>query len=100
MISSSSCKSSNLTDPLFVIDLSNPTTPTVLGELKIPGYSKYLHPYDETHIIGFGYDTKEDGTRITTNGLKMIMLDVSEVNNPKEKEAIYLYLISIANRFK
>ena len=42
-------------DPLFVIDLSEPTNPQILGQLKIPGYSIYLHPYDETHIIGFGY---------------------------------------------
>ena len=51
-------------DPLFVIDLSNPATPTVLGELKVTGYSGYLHPYDENHIIGIGketdYDAKED----------------------------------------
>ena len=39
-------------DPLFVIDLSDPTNPQVKGELKIPGYSSYLHPYDENHIIG------------------------------------------------
>lgn len=71
-------------DPLFVIDLSNPSKPEVLGELEIPGYSTYLHPYDETHLIGFGYDTKEDGTRITTNGLKMAMFDISDLNNPKE----------------
>ena len=44
-------------DPLIVIDLSNPTNPQILGELKLPGYSTYLHPYDETHIIGFGYET-------------------------------------------
>ena len=72
------------TDPLFVIDLSNPSNPQILGELKIPGYSTYLHPYDETHLIGFGYDTKEDGTQITTNGLKMVMFDISDLNNPKE----------------
>lgn len=72
------------TDPLFVIDLSVPTNPQILGELKIPGYSTYLHPYDETHLIGFGYDTKENGTQITTNGLKMAMFDVSDLNNPKE----------------
>lgn len=45
-------------DPLFVFDLSNPNEPKVLGELKIPGFSNYLHPYDENHLIGFGYDTK------------------------------------------
>lgn len=41
-------------DPLFVIDLKDPQTPRVLGELKIPGYSDYLHPYDENHLIGVG----------------------------------------------
>lgn len=46
-------------DPLFVIDLSDVKKPKILGELKIPGYSTYLHPYDETHLIGFGYDTKK-----------------------------------------
>ena len=39
------------TDPLFVIDLSDSKNPQILGELKIPGYSTYLHPYDETHLI-------------------------------------------------
>lgn len=72
------------TDPLFVIDLSNSNNPQILGELKIPGYSTYLHPYDETHLIGFGYDTKEDGTRVITNGLKMAMFDISDFNNPQE----------------
>ncbi|MBP7899047.1 beta-propeller domain-containing protein, partial [Candidatus Gracilibacteria bacterium] len=42
------------TDPFFVIDVENPSAPKILGELKIPGYSDYLHPYDENHIIGFG----------------------------------------------
>ena len=46
-------------DPLFVIDLSNPEDPEVLGELKIPGYSTYLHPYDENHLIGIGMQTEE-----------------------------------------
>jgi uncharacterized secreted protein with C-terminal beta-propeller domain len=61
-------------DPLFVIDLSNPQEPTVLGELKIPGYSTYLHPYSENLIIGFGEDT----------GMKMALFDVSDPENPKE----------------
>lgn len=71
------------TDPFFIIDLSNPEKPQILGELKLPGYSSYLHPYDETHIIGIGYETKEDGTRITTDGLKMVMFDVTNVSTPK-----------------
>ena len=76
------------TDPLFVIDLSKPAEPTVLGELKIPGFSNYLHPYDETHIIGFGQDTeviqREYGEQVKTTGMKMALFDVSDPNNPKE----------------
>ena len=70
------------TDPLFVIDLSNVRKPKILGELKIPGYSTYLHTYDENHVIGFGYD----GTTTGTNGkLKIALFDISDVKNPKEK---------------
>lgn len=76
------------TDPLFVIDLSNPTNPNVLGELKIPGYSTYLHPYDENHIIGIGENTKTVnygyGERVTTDGMKMALFDVTDPTNPKE----------------
>ena len=76
------------TDPLFVIDLKDPKNPKVLGELKIPGYSKYLHPYDDTHIIGFGEDTKVVnygyGDRVLTDGMKMALFDVTDPENPKE----------------
>lgn len=76
-------------DPLFVIDLSVPANPNILGELKIPGYSDYLHPYDETHIIGFGKDTKSNANgTVTETGMKMAMFDVSNVNNPKEQFSI------------
>lgn len=81
-------------DPLFVVDLSEPTSPKVLGELKIPGYSTYLHPYDENHLIGIGMQTEENirrdssgkvissGARIT--GMKMALFDISNVSNPIE----------------
>ncbi len=71
-------------DPFFVIDLSNPKNPEVLGKLKIPGYSDYLHPYDENHIIGIGKETEtnEYGGTIT-KGLKIALFDVSDVENPK-----------------
>ena len=76
------------TDPLFVIDLKDPTNPTVLGELEIPGYSKYLHPYDETHLIGFGEDTKlvnyGYGDVVVTDGMKMALFDVTDPENPQE----------------
>ncbi len=68
-------------DPLFVIDLKNPEEPRVLGYLKIPGVSDYLHPYDETHVIGVGRDATDEG-RIT--GMKLSLFDVTDVENPKE----------------
>lgn len=79
-------------DPLFAIDLSNPVKPAVLGQLKIPGYSDYLHPYDENHLIGFGKDTVElpskgagpDATTAYYQGLKIALFDVSDVSRPKE----------------
>ena len=70
-------------DPFFVIDLSNPKNPEVLGELKIPGFSDYLHPYDENHIIGIGKETDEnEWGGISTKGVKLALFDVSNVNNP------------------
>ena len=71
-------------DPLFVIDLSDPFNPTVLGELKIPGYSDYLHPYDETHIIGVGKDTYDMGSFAWYQGVKIALFDVSDPENPRE----------------
>ena len=72
-------------DPFFVIDLEDPYKPEILGELKIPGFSDYLHPYDENHIIGFGRDTVEihGGARI--EGMKIALFDVTDVNNPVQK---------------
>jgi len=72
-------------DPLFVIDLKNPNKPEILGALKIPGYSDYLHPYDENHIIGFGKDTIEVSGGAYYMGMKIALFDVSDVNNPIQK---------------
>ncbi|MEW6662576.1 MAG: beta-propeller domain-containing protein [Bacillota bacterium] len=82
-------------DPFFVIDLKDPKAPKILGLLKIPGYSDYLHPYDENHIIGFGKDTieltqkdwqgRETGTMAFYQGMKMAVFDVRDVANPIEK---------------
>jgi inhibitor of cysteine peptidase len=73
-----------MTDPLFVIDLSQPENPKVLGSLNIPGYSDYLHPYDETHLIGVGKETADSqtGNFAWYQGLKLALFDVSDVNNP------------------
>ncbi len=69
-------------DPLFVIDLKEPKAPKILGALKIPGFSNYLHPYDENHIIGFGKDTIETKTGALTQGMKIALFDVTDVENP------------------
>jgi hypothetical protein len=66
---------SNQTDPFFVIDLTNPQAPKVAGELQIPGYSSYLYPYDENHIIGLGE---------VNDKLKLALFDVTDPNNPIE----------------
>ncbi len=79
-------------DPLFVVDLADPTKPVVKGYLKIPGYSDYLHPYDETHVIGFGkdvdpatLDSSEDFVHYNdVRGFKMALFDVADPTNPKE----------------
>lgn len=68
-------------DPFFVFDLSNPSNIKELGKLKIPGFSRYLHPYDENTIIGIGKDATDSGR---TTGLKISLFDVSDVSNPKE----------------
>lgn len=68
-------------DPFFVIDLSNPREIKELGKLKLPGFSRYLHPYDADTIIGIGQESTEQG-RVT--GLKISLFDVSDVANPKE----------------
>ncbi|MDD3190458.1 MAG: beta-propeller domain-containing protein [Candidatus Pacebacteria bacterium] len=70
------------TDPLFVISLSDPKNPKILGELKVPGYSTYLHPYSETKLIGLGMETDSRGW--VSGGVKLSLFDVSDVENPKE----------------
>src|SRR4030067_539724 len=64
-------------DPFFVLDMSNPTAPRVAGKLEIPGYSSYLHPYDENHIIGLGMENST---------VKLSLFDVTNVNTPTEIE--------------
>src|SRR5207245_8010895 len=69
-------------DPFFVIDLSA-DTPKVLGALKIPGYSSYLHPYDDMHVIGIGKETKQNQYGgLQPLGVKIALFDVSDVTNP------------------
>ncbi|MDZ5710967.1 beta-propeller domain-containing protein [Jeotgalibacillus haloalkalitolerans] len=80
------------TDPLYVIDTSDPTAPEVLGELKIPGFSTYLHPLDDNHLIGFGVETSLEETKpgeapiVRQEGMKISLFDITDFNNPVEKD--------------
>ena len=64
------------TDPLFAIDLSNPASPTILGELKINGYSSYMHSWSDGLLLGFGVDADEKGFE---KGVKLVMFDVDRL---------------------
>ncbi len=67
------------TDPLYTIDLSNPRLPKVLGELKILGYSAYLHPVTDTLLLGIGQDALDDGR---TLGTQVSLFDISDLSDP------------------
>ncbi len=87
-------------DPLFAIDLSDPSHPAVKGELKIPGFSDYLHPVGENLLLGIGYDTKETYVRdengretvvgVYQGGIKLSLFDVSDMAKPVEKDTLVL----------
>jgi hypothetical protein len=70
------------TDPLFVIDLSDPTKPAIKGELKVPGFATYIHLMDATHLITIGYDADDMGTYAWFQGLQLRVLDVNKLDAP------------------
>ncbi len=70
------------TDPLFAFDLSNPAKPTKLGELKIPGFSTYMHMLDEDHLLTIGYDADDHGSFAYFDGVMLQIFDVSDMTNP------------------
>ncbi|MCY3577376.1 MAG: beta-propeller domain-containing protein [bacterium] len=72
-------------DPLYVIDLADPTAPSVTGELKIPGFSTYLHPIGDGLLIGVGQDADDTGR---TRGTKVSLFDVSNPAAPSELDVI------------
>lgn len=80
------------TDPFYILDLANPANPKMTGELKIPGYSSYLHPLDATHILGIGME----GSKV-----KISLFDVSDKNNPLELDKYMLdeYWTEVSNNY-
>ena len=70
------------TDPLFVFDLSEPQHPTIAGELKIPGFSTYMHRLDDNHLLTIGYDADDQGSFAWFQGIMLQIFDVSDMKNP------------------
>ena len=73
-------------DPLFVADISDPDNPKLLGELEVEGFSEYLHIWDENHVLGIGYITKENAI----DRIRLTMFDVSDPKNPVEENSYVL----------
>jgi hypothetical protein len=74
-------------DPLYVVDLSDPTDPQVLGELKIPGYSAYLHPIGDDRLLGVGQSADQDGR---TTGVQVSLFDVADRTSPRRIDQLRL----------
>ena len=73
------------TDPLYAIDLSDPADPRLVGELKIPGFSEYLHPLGEHRLIGMGQDATLSGM---TRGAQAALFDVTDLTNPRQLDVV------------
>lgn len=79
------------TDPLFAIDLSDPLDPKIVGELKIPGFSTYMHPVGEGLLIGIGFDVFEDAASAGKDSVKFqgIKLSLFDVSDPKDMRELH-----------
>lgn len=70
-------------DPLSTLDLSDPTEPRVVGELKVPGYSDYIHPLGEDHLLAIGKDAVDVGSFAWYQGVQISVFDVSDFADPQ-----------------
>ena len=75
------------TDPLFSVDLSDPKNPKIIGALKIPGFSDYLHPYGKNKLLGIGMNVDEK--TMSTDGVKLRCFDISDPENVKEEQIMF-----------
>ncbi|MBI3181876.1 MAG: beta-propeller domain-containing protein [Myxococcales bacterium] len=71
------------TDPLFVLDLKDPAAPAIVGELKIPGFSTYMHMLDDDHVLSIGYDAADQGSFAFFQGIQLQIFDVSDPAAPQ-----------------
>jgi len=77
------------TDPLFSADLSDPNNPKIVGEIKLPGYSAYLHPVGENMLLGIGYETVGESSS-AIEGVKVSLFDISDMTNVVEVDKLVL----------
>ena len=78
-------------DPLWVIDVSDETNPTILGELKVPGVSTYIHPLSRDHLLTIGLaPANEDGTGLDWSGTQISLFDIAEPTDPQQADALRL----------
>lgn len=75
-------------DPLFAVDVSNPKAPKILSELKISGFSEYLHPWSDTRLFGLGNEADTDTGAVS--GMKLVMFDISDKANVTAKHTLKL----------
>lgn len=85
------------TDPLFSVDFSDPENPEIIGELKIPGFSEYLHLYEEGRLLGIGMDADEETG--VTGGVKLSMFDISNPTDVKETDTYIMENVYSADVF-
>jgi hypothetical protein len=74
-------------DPLYTVDLSDPTAPRVMGELKIPGFSSYLHPVGDGRLLGIGQDATNRGV---TRGAQAALFDLTDLDRPRRTDTVGL----------
>lgn len=77
-------------DPLFTLDLSDPTAPEVAGELKVPGYSDYIHPFGDDYLICIGKDAIDEDGFAWYQGVQMTIFDISDFSNPNQLHTLII----------
>ena len=77
-------------DPLIALDLSDPSHPEVAGELEVPGFSTYLHPVDQTHLLAVGKDAEDMGSFAWFQGLQLSLFDVSDLSHPVQVDKVII----------
>jgi uncharacterized secreted protein with C-terminal beta-propeller domain len=86
-------------DPLWVIDVSDETNPTILGELKVPGVSTYIHPLSRDHLLTIGLGpANEDGTGLDWSGTQLSLFDISDPTTPQQATTLRLSPVNYNDR--